>query len=513
MAASSYGTALVLSSAGCYLHSLPLVYLGYGVFGGLGWGFGYISPVSTLLRWFPDKKGLAGGLALTAFGAGGAVASPLISSLQNHFARVPTFLGATADVPLTVQAGRQFAEVNGALQEVVVATAADLAQLTGPLAGLSEGVYLVGTGATGAGMAFLSLAGVYTTLMMLGAAGMRVPRPGWAPAGFVDPSPAGAGEQGYSYKEAMHTPQFYLLWIAVFGNACSGMAILATAKTMCAEVFGKLAPVLVTGGFTASYVAALSTANATGRFGWAMSSDYLGRQNTYKFFATGIPVLAAIPMFIVPMGSDGAATTAVYVFVGSTMFLVANYGGLFSVLPAYISDTFGQRNVGAIHGRILTAWTGAALVGPTILTALRGVSERQAIEALAAMLPDDKFTSAFGSGKEELSALIDAKTVNISRLMELQVSGVVDPTPHLYDTTCYSICGMLTLAAMSNLLIKPPPPPPQIAAEAVAKAVEASTAAAAEASSSASAPTAGDEGRVQAKAEEEAKEAEKKASQ
>mmetsp|Transcript_24405 Transcript_24405/g.36356 ORF Transcript_24405/g.36356 Transcript_24405/m.36356 type:complete len:278 (+) Transcript_24405:2-835(+) len=231
---------------------------------------------------------------------------------------------------------------------------------------------------------------------------------------------------------------------------------------MCGEVFGQLVPALVTGGFTASYVAALSSASAGGRFGWAVCSDYLGRRNTYKFFATGVPALATIPMFIVPMGVEGGGPTSVYFFVGTTMFVVMNYGGLFSVLPAYISDLFGQRNVGAIHGRILTAWSGSALVGPTILTTMRGRSERGAIEALAENVPDDKFLTAFGSPKTELPALIEGKTANISRLMELQAAGTPDPTPHLYDTTCYSICGMLTIAAMSNLAIRAPPPHPSM---------------------------------------------------
>lgn len=464
VAASSFGTGLALCGLACYMHQLPLLYLGFGVFGGIGWGLGYISPVSTMLRWFPDRRGMAGGFALVAFGGGGALAAPLISCLQNHFAIAPTFLGAVDKVPVLVDHGVQFSHVDGLLREVVVATAADLAKLSGPLSQLHEGVYLVGTGSTGAGMAFLSLGAFYSALMGLGACAMRVPKPGWAPAGFEGDASL-LQDHGYTYKQAMTQPQFYLLWTVLFGNVCGGMAIMGSAKTMICDVFGQTAPGLVSGGFAASYVAALSVANAAGRVGWSTTSDYIGRKNTYKLFATGIPVLASVPFFVIPMAVDGAAGASVGLFVGSTMFVIMNYGGVFACLPAYISDLFGQRNVGAIHGRILTAWTAAALTGPSIMTHFRAQSERAAIEQLAANLSESQFAAAFGGASPaDLPQLVERKTVTISRLMELQASGTFDPTPHLYDTTCYTICGCLALAAMSNLLIKPPGPPPQIAA-------------------------------------------------
>eukprot|EP00397_Hematodinium_sp_SG-2012_P050979 GEMP01059495.1.p1 GENE.GEMP01059495.1~~GEMP01059495.1.p1 ORF type:complete len:397 (+),score=57.96 GEMP01059495.1:92-1282(+) len=222
VSATCYSTALALSGIGCLYHSLPLLYLGYGFFGGLGWGFGYISPVSTLLRWFPDRRGLAGGLALSAFGGGAAVAAPMINHLTTKHFKAPTYLGKELD--LRILDGAQY--YNG--QEVVYATHSDLASLAMGKT-LEEGFYLVGSGDTGASAAFLTLAATYGSVMALGAICMRVPKEGWCPPHWTPPPEVNLATSVH-YKQALHSPQFYLLWTAVMGNACSGMALETTRR-------------------------------------------------------------------------------------------------------------------------------------------------------------------------------------------------------------------------------------------------------------------------------------------
>ncbi|MDA9686913.1 hypothetical protein N9U05_00310, partial [bacterium] len=238
-AAVCYSTACILSGVGALYHQLPLIMLGYGLFGGVGWGLGYISPVSTLMRWFPDRRGMATGLALSAFGGGAVLAAPMIQSACNYFAKAPEYMGKLADVDLIIQNGIQYVEMGGQMKEVVVATAADLVNFPG----LSEGVYLVGTGSTGAGEAFIGLGVAYGAMMSLGALGARVPAPGWAPPGYVPLTDEEAQKKMISshnvdHHQALYTPQFYLLWVAVAGNAVAGMAVISNAKMMMGDVFG-----------------------------------------------------------------------------------------------------------------------------------------------------------------------------------------------------------------------------------------------------------------------------------
>ena len=211
------------------------------------------------------------------------MAAPAIKGLTDFFFVPPTFLGSIANVPIVMMDGKQQATVDGVLREVVVATQADIAQLG---IDLSEGVYLVGTGNTGAASAFLCLGAVYFSMMMAGAFGNRVPAATWRPPNWAAETHAEATSnsmittENVDHAQALRTPQFYLLWTAVLGNAVSGMALLSSAKTVMSDCFGTLMPLVVTAGFASSYVAALSAANATGRLGWAFSSDYLGRKNT-----------------------------------------------------------------------------------------------------------------------------------------------------------------------------------------------------------------------------------------
>ena len=371
-----------------------------------------MSPVSTLLRWFPDRKGLAGGLAVTALGFGGAIAATLINQLQMHFQREPTFLGPLHDVKIVTQNGIQFtADAGGALQEVVVATQADLAVLSGSWSGgLSEGVYLAGTGSTGAAASFATLGGFYCSVMMLGSALMRVPAGEFHIAANTKNTVSDLSQEqqedferekalekaSFNHLEAMKTKEFYMIWGAIFGNACAGMALLSTAKTVVNDLF-VAGSGIVTPAFAAQYVAFLSGAGSFGRIGWAVLSDYIGRKRVYAAFSLGIPVLASLPYVVIPMLCDATAnqtnatTVPLAIFCAGTTFVVMNYGGVFSVLPSYLSDVFGQKHVGAIHGRILTAWSMAAVSGPTLLTKLREHSHHTAVKDLVQNVPDTTF--------------------------------------------------------------------------------------------------------------------------
>ena len=489
-AAICYGSGCAVAGVGVMTHSLPLVYLGYGVLGGMGWGFGYISPVSTLIRWFPDRRGLATGLALTAFGGGAMLAAPAITAMCEFYAVAPTYLGPLADLGangynLVSENGVQYVtetaaelqlEVGGAavagggvecaqeegavLKEIVVATASDINQAFSAeqvdAMGLAEGAYLAGTGSTGAGQAFRTLGGVYGSLMVAGAMMQRVPSETYCPKGWTPPAES-AAERSIAhvhYADAVRTPQFMLLWTAVMGNAVAGQCIFASAKTMMGDIFGAAMPAVVTTALCTSYVAMLSGANAGGRLGWATASDITGRKNMYKMFGLGIPVALALPSITSATAADPNAMQ-VYVFMGGTMMMVSFYGGLFSVLPAYLADVFGSRHVGAIHGKVLTAWTVAGVVGPNLLTHLRETSRMEALTDLTSRADPLKFQQAFGAPAGELQSLAEAKTVSISRLMEIVPAGTPDPTPALYDSSMFMIAGMLSIAFAANLAMTP----------------------------------------------------------
>ncbi len=468
-AALCWGGGLTLSALGCELHQLPLLYAGYGLLGGIGWGLGYISPVSTLLRWFPDRKGLAAGMALTAFGGGAMVATPLNEALLEYFFQAPTFLGSVDSVQMLTENGTRFAMLpDGSRTEVVVASARDVAQLH---AELPAGVYEVGTGDSGVRNTFLALAALHTTSMLTGAAGQRVPPAGWTPPALDNGAPeasssvveqpkqadALAASGNVDPDQALRTPQFYLLWAAVAGNAIAGVSVISCAKTLMTDCFSTALPAIVTAGFAASYVAALSGANMAGRFGWSFASDFLGRKNTYYMFAAGIPTVLALPAL-----TQWAATTPglapLVLFYGGTWLVVSFYGGVFSVLPAYLSDLFGQKHVGAIHGRLLTAWAAAAAGGPYLLAALRHRSYEAAVRDLAAQVDADAFEKAFGAPVSDLDELVRSKSVTIPHLMDIAPGGTMDPTPLLNNDTMYAMGGLLAVALACNAAIRPVDP-------------------------------------------------------
>lgn len=296
----------VIGALGVATGQLWLVYLGYGFVGGLGLGIGYISPVSTLIKWFPDRPGLATGIAIMGFGGGALIASPLSSELLARYADTP----ADAIAP-----------------------------------------------------AFLTLGAIYFVVMMLGAFTVRVPPRDWNPGGerAAQPEEASAGGspvlEGVSVETAVRTPQFWLLWTVLFCNVTAGIGILEQASPMVQEFFTGVGPAEAAG-----YVGFLSLCNMLGRLVWSSASDVIGRKRVY----IGYLGLGGLLYLLIAV----AGTSSVVLFVALTGVILSFYGGGFSTVPAYLKDLFGTFNVGAVHGRLLTAWSLAGIAGPMIVNVI-----------------------------------------------------------------------------------------------------------------------------------------------
>jgi MFS family permease len=295
----------LISALGVTVHNIWLLYLGYGIIGGIGLGIGYISPVSTLIKWFPDRPGMATGMAIMGFGGGAAIASPLSVTLL-HIFTTSTHIGVAET--------------------------------------------------------FVVLGIVYAVFMLVGAAIVRLPPPGWAPEGYVAPAQPKRliTTRNVFVYEALRTPQFWLIWWVLCLNVTAGIGVLGQASAMSQEMFpGRISPVAAAG-----FVGIMSLFNMGGRFFWATVSDYLGRKNTYfVFFALGILLYAAVP--------HTAAVGSITLFVLGFCIIISMYGGGFSTVPAYLRDMFGTRYVGAIHGMLLTAWSAAGVFGPVLVNYIR----------------------------------------------------------------------------------------------------------------------------------------------
>ncbi len=305
VAAGCWGGGFLIAAGGVALHQVWLLWLGAGVIGGCGLGLGYISPVSTLMKWFPDRRGMATGLAIMGFGGGAMIGTPLADSLMRHFA-TPT----------------------------------------------SVGVW----------QTFVVMGLLYTVAMLAGAFGYRLPSPGWAPAGWtppVEPSADGTA-RSVPVQVAWTTPQFWLLWGVLCLNVSAGIGILGMASPMVQEVFrGRVSP-----SAAAGFAGLLSLFNIGGRIFWASLSDRLGRRATYAiFFALGMLLYAAVPS----AGSSGSLLLFVTIFC----VVLTMYGGGFATIPAYLADLFGVQHVSAIHGRLLTAWSTAGILGPVLVNYIR----------------------------------------------------------------------------------------------------------------------------------------------
>jgi len=457
VAACCWGGGFIIGGIGIVTGQLWLLYLGYGVIGGIGLGLGYVSPVSTLIRWFPDRRGMATGLAIMGFGGGAMIGAPLKEFFLELYYHAPDYLGKVADLHLVTQAGQRFVEIGGHLQAVVVVAANEVNRMivAGP-----PGVYKLGTGTSGVAQTFFTMGAIYFTVMMISSFAYRVPPQGWAPAGWTPPDAAHAEQRmmtrnDVDIDQAMKTPQFYQLWIVLCFNVTAGIGVLGVAKTMMTEIFGTTLPNIVDGTFAATYVIMISVFNMLGRFFWASISDYIGRRNTYWiFFSLGIVLYCSIPYTAQQVSVQPSVVWLVY-FYAATMIIFTMYGGGFSTIPAYLADIFGTRYVGGIHGRLLTAWGTAGVLGPLAITSLREHAVHKAINNLAGKIDPDRFRQAFGAGVDQLHQLVEAHTVTISKLMEIAPKGTVDPTPNLYNSTMYLMAVLLAVALVCNALMRP----------------------------------------------------------
>jgi MFS family permease len=304
-AALCFSGGFLLSAVGIHLHQLWVIYLGYGVLGGCGLGIGYISPVSTLIKWFPDRPGMATGMAIMGFGGGALIAAPLSVLLMAHF-----------KTPIS----------NGVLET------------------------------------FVTMGVIYFMFMMIGVYTVRVPAADWKPAGWsAAPRPKQlVTSSNVAVEMAWRTPQFWLLWVVLCMNVTAGIGVLGQASPMIQEIFnGRVTPAAAAG-----FVGLISLFNMIGRFFWASISDYIGRRNTYMiFFLLGILLYSTVPS----LGHLGS----IPLFVAAFCIILSMYGGGFATIPAYLRDMFGTYQVGAIHGRLLTAWSVAGVLGPVLVNYIR----------------------------------------------------------------------------------------------------------------------------------------------
>ncbi len=352
---------MLISALGVHLHQFWLMLLGSGVIGGIGLGLGYISPVSTLIKWFPDRRGMATGMAIMGFGGGAMIGSPLAAELMKRFAT----------------------DTN------------------------------VGVAST-----FVVMALIYFVFMMAGALGYRVPATGWKPAGWTPPaaqtSNAMITSKHVHVKKVWGIPQFWLVWMVLCMNVSAGIGVIGMASPMLQEVFGgsligvaakfkdldkaQLKDIAVV---AAGFTALLSLFNIGGRFFWASLSDKLGRKLTYiVFFVLGGLMYASVPASA--LGGNKL------LFVGAFCVILSMYGGGFATVPAYLADLFGTQMVGAIHGRLLTAWATAGILGPVVVNYMR----------------------------------------------DYQI-GLGLPREQVYNQTLYILVGMLVVGLLCNLMVRP----------------------------------------------------------
>jgi MFS family permease len=354
---------LLIGAVGIYFHQLWILWLGTGVFGGIGLGLGYISPISTLIKWFPDRRGMAIGLAVMGFGGGPLIGAPLAQALMTHFG-----------------------------------------------AGGSGGVW----------QTFMVMGLIYLVFMMGGALGYRVPPPGWQPAGWIRPKVDANAMMTTGHvhvRDAHKTSTFWAIWVVLCMNVSAGIGVLSMASPMLQEIFGgalighpqlsftdlnesQLAAIAT---IAAGFAGLLSLFNIGGRFSWATLSDHIGRRATYfVFFPLGFGLYLLAPY--------AAHTGNKMLFAGFFCVILSMYGGGFATVPAYVADMFGTLFVGAIHGRMLTAWSFAGIIGPVLVSYMRD--------------------SAIAAGVARAS---------------------------VYDRTLYLLAGMQIIGLLANMLVRPVP--------------------------------------------------------
>jgi len=447
-----FGSGLALTAAGVMTHSIPLVYTG-NLLSGLGYGCAYTPPIQALINWFPDKKGLASGIVIGGFGSGALFFTPAINAMCTKFSTLPTYLGNSLEV--VVENGRQFAKVGGELQEVVYATASDLAKL--PYDGLLEGFYIVGSGNTGVSAGLATIGALYGANILLASLLIKKPQQGYLPPGYTPPETSGGAN--VPVDNLLKTPQFWLLWSTATLLATGGMGLMSVAKPMIQNVFTDAMPLLVTPVFASGYLMAMAAGNLGGRLGWAALSDNIGRWRTFQSMTVlAVPLFAGLPYLITQCISDPTGPMAPYylaAFCGSTVAALSVMGGVFAVLPAYEADLYGAKYVGAIHGRFLTFAACATVLGPTLLLNLRKMAESNAINDLLSKVDQNTFMNTFGASVNDAQTLIEAKTLTISKLMTIMPPGTIDPSPFLYNNTMYTMAGLVGVASVMHFMVKP----------------------------------------------------------
>ena len=448
-----YGTAFVLAGAGVATHSLPLLYAG-NVLAGISYGCVYTPPIQALLDWFPDKRGLASGVVIAGFGSGALFFTPAMNHFIQQFHQLPTYLGSS--LKTITEGGKQYANMDGQLTEVVYATAGDLAKL--PFSGLSEGFYVVGSGNTGVGTGLMAMGAIYGAVVMGSAMAIRRPAAGYLPAGYAPPANERAASS-VNVSNVMKTPQFWLLFSTSTLLATGGMGLISVAKPMMSDLFATSMPELVTVSFASSYVMAMAVGNLGGRIGWAALSDKIGRRNTFNIFTFGaVPIFSCLPFCInqvVTNPTGPLAPAYLGLFVASTVASVSILGGVLAVLPAYEADLYGPKYVQAIHGRFLVCASLSTVAGPTILLTLRKMSEKAALQDLLAKVDPAKFQGHFGVDVSQANSLIEAKTLTISKLMTIMPPGTLDPSPFIYNNTMYTMAGLVGVASVLHFMVKP----------------------------------------------------------
>ena len=328
--------------------------------------------------------------------------APLMQAMSKHFARVPEYLGPAKEFTTRALDGKLFADVNGKLIEVVSVGQVEIAKLPYDLA---EGLYVVGSGSSGAAEALGVMGAGYFVVMTLSALSFYKPHSTFLPAGMVASATSSSTSTelagpDVSVDRAMRTPQFYLLGTTLFCVGAGGMGLFSVAKTMMSEVFNTMLPAIATSSFAASYVLILSAGNLGGRLGWAAISDAIGRRATFFAFTLGsIPLYFSVPYLVESAVSTGSAIP-LYGFCASTAIAVSIFGGIYAVLPAYEADLFGAKNVGPIHGRMLVFSSAAALLGPYTVLKLRAITEQSAISNLISKISPEAFEAAFGAPVE-----------------------------------------------------------------------------------------------------------------
>ena len=356
-----WSLGMIVSGFGIYIHQFWIMILASGVIGGIGLGLGYISPVSTLIKWFPDRRGMATGMAIGGFGGGAMIGSPLAADLMKYYA-TPTDVGVAPT--------------------------------------------------------FVVMGCIYFVFMLAGALSYRIPETGWTPKGWTPPD--------HSAKNAMIThrhvhveqvwgiPQFWLIWVVLCMNVSAGIGVIGMASPMLQEVFGGTligidtkfvdldkSQLTAIASIAAGFTALLSIFNIAGRFFWASLSDFMGRKLTYVVFF----ILGGAMYFSIPAS---ASSGSLILFVSACCLILSMYGGGFATVPAYLADIFGSQMVGAIHGRLLTAWATAGILGPVVVNYMR----------------------------------------------DYQISLGI-PREQVYNQTMYILMGMLAIGLICNLLVKP----------------------------------------------------------